>query len=123
MYGSMTGVPFLTYTPASFTSSSGLSSEARQSSRTAEANLLAALRHLRLQMNVVEDFERRHEINRCWEASDPQYQQAHQYSGQQHFVRAVEEIEGLVVQHMFELSKANLSSTGTFICSIVILNL
>ncbi|KAG2120252.1 hypothetical protein DEU56DRAFT_747007 [Suillus clintonianus] len=111
-YGNMTGVPFLTYTPASFTPSSGLNSEARQSSRTAEAELLAALRRLRLQMNVVEDFERRHGINRRWEVSDPHYQQAHQYSGQRRFVRAVEELEGLVVQRMFELSKANLSSTG-----------
>ncbi|KAG1772889.1 hypothetical protein EV702DRAFT_1201363 [Suillus placidus] len=112
MYGSMTGVLFLTYTPASFTSSSGLNSEARQSSRTAEAELLTALQCLRLQMNIVEDFECHHGINRHWEVTDPQYQQAHQYSGQRRFVQAVEELEGLVVQHMFELSKANLSSTG-----------
>ncbi|KAG1766881.1 hypothetical protein EV702DRAFT_980585 [Suillus placidus] len=95
-----------------FTPSSGLNSEARQSSRTAEAKLLAALRRLHLQMNVVEDFEHRHGINRRWEVSDPHYQEAHQYSGQRRFVRAVEELEGLVVQRMFELSKANLSSTG-----------
>jgi hypothetical protein len=74
-------------------------------------------------MNAIEDFECRHEINRHWEVSDPQYQQAHQYSGQQHFVYVVEEIEGLVVQCIFELSKVNLSSTDTFIFSIVILNL
>ncbi|KAG1723983.1 uncharacterized protein EDB91DRAFT_1240015 [Suillus paluster] len=111
-YGNMTGVPFLMYMPASFTSSSGLNSQAHQSSKSAEAELLAALRRLRLQMNVVEDFECQHGIDQCWEVSDPRYHQAHEYSGQRHFVRVVEELEGLVVQCMFELSKANLSGTG-----------
>jgi hypothetical protein len=116
----MTGVPFLTYTPASFTSSSGLTSQARRSSKNAEAELLAALRRLRLQMNVVEDFECRHGIDQRWEVSDPRYHQAREYSGQRHFVRVVEELEGLVVQRMFELSKANLSGTGIFICLIIV---
>ncbi|KAG2750988.1 hypothetical protein P692DRAFT_20727652, partial [Suillus brevipes Sb2] len=111
-YGSMTGVPFLTYMPASYTSSSGLTSQARRSSKNAEAELLATSRRLRLQMNVVEDFERRHGIDQRWEVSDPRYHQAREYSGQRHFVRVVEELEGLVVQRMFELSKANLSGTG-----------
>ena len=35
-----------------------------------------------------------------------------EYSQQRQFIRAVEELENLVVQRLFELSKANLASTG-----------
>ena len=34
------------------------------------------------------------------------------YSRHRHFIRAVEELENLVVQRLWELSKANLASTG-----------
>ncbi|KAG1800507.1 uncharacterized protein BJ212DRAFT_1450167 [Suillus subaureus] len=47
-----------------------------------------------------------------WIPSDPQYVQALEYSSQQHFIRVVEELEGLVVQYLFKLSKVNLSGTG-----------
>lgn len=66
-------------------------------------------------MNVVEDFERHHGISECWMPSDPHYVQALEYSGQRRFIRVVEELEALVVQRLFELSKANLSGTGTII--------
>jgi len=35
-----------------------------------------------------------------------------EYSQHREFIRAVEELENLVVQRLFELSKANLASTG-----------
>ncbi|KAG1863272.1 hypothetical protein DFJ58DRAFT_715177 [Suillus subalutaceus] len=40
-----------------------------------------------------------------------EYTPALEYSHERHFVRTVEEVEGLVIQHLFELSKANLSGT------------
>ncbi|KAG1883462.1 hypothetical protein F4604DRAFT_1879073 [Suillus subluteus] len=109
-YGSVTSVPFLTYTPASFTQS-GLNAATRDSSRAIEAELALALRRLQLQMNVVDDFERRHGINERWVSSDPWYIQAHEYCSQRCFTWVIEELEGLVVQRLFELSKANLSGT------------
>lgn len=42
----------------------------------------------------------------------PQYQDAVKYVKNREFIRAVEVLEGLVVQRLFELSKANLASTG-----------
>ncbi|KAG1883627.1 hypothetical protein F4604DRAFT_1878911 [Suillus subluteus] len=110
-YGSVTSVPFLTYTPASFMQS-GLNAATRDSSRAIEAELASALRRLQLQMNVVDDFERCHGINEHWVSSDPWYIQAHKYCSQCRFTRVIEELEGLVVQRLFELSKANLSGTG-----------
>ncbi|KAG2745458.1 hypothetical protein P692DRAFT_201653893, partial [Suillus brevipes Sb2] len=59
-----------------------------------------------------DDFERRHGINERWVSSDPQYIQAREYCSQRRFTRVVEELEGLVIQRLFELSKANLSGTG-----------
>ena len=47
-----------------------------------------------------------------------------EYSRQRQFIRAVEELENLVVQRLFELSKANLASTGevaTLLCSKVLI--
>ena len=35
-----------------------------------------------------------------------------EYSQRRQFIRVVEELENLVVQRLFELSKANLASTG-----------
>ncbi|KAG1760151.1 hypothetical protein EDD22DRAFT_848692 [Suillus occidentalis] len=72
-YGGMTSVPYLTYTPADFSPSSGLNASTRQQSKTAEAQRLSVLRRYQLQIN---------------------------------------ELEGLVIQCLFELSKANLAGTG-----------
>ncbi|KAH7917652.1 hypothetical protein BV22DRAFT_1108532 [Leucogyrophana mollusca] len=111
MYGSVTTSPFLTYTPAEFTSS-GLNSSARQGSKAAEAERASAHRKLALQMNVVDDLERRHGITERWTSSHPEWVKAADYIKRRHFIRAVEELEGLVVQRMFEHSKVNLAGTG-----------
>lgn len=41
-----------------------------------------------------------------------EYVEMHEYSQHHQFIRAVEELKNLVVQRLFELSKANLASTG-----------
>ncbi|KAG2068117.1 hypothetical protein BDR04DRAFT_1025409, partial [Suillus decipiens] len=64
-----------------------------------------------LQMNIVDDFECHHGINEHWVSSDPQYIQAYEYCSQRCFTQVIEELEGLVIQHLFELLKANLSGT------------
>ncbi|KAG2743374.1 hypothetical protein P692DRAFT_201841821 [Suillus brevipes Sb2] len=111
-YGSVTSVPFLTYTPANFTHTSGLNSNTRNSSKVFETEYTSALRKYELQLNVVEDFEQRHGIRERWTPHQPDYVQAVQYSQERHFIRSVEELEGLVVRRLFEMSKANLAGTG-----------
>jgi hypothetical protein len=48
-----------------------------------------------------------------------EYTLALEYSCERHFVRTVEELEGLVIQRLFALSKANLAGTGLVISFIV----
>lgn len=114
MYGSITSVPFLTYTPADFTRTSGLNAGARDGSKAFEAEHASTLRRYELQLNVVEDFERRHGITERWSMDHPEYIQAVSYSQERQFIRSVEELEGLVVRRLFELSKANLAGTGMY---------
>ncbi|KAG1767336.1 hypothetical protein EV702DRAFT_980110, partial [Suillus placidus] len=47
-----------------------------------------------------------------WTPECPEYMTALKYFHERRFVRVVEELEGLVVQCLFELSKANLAGTG-----------
>jgi hypothetical protein len=84
----------------------------RNSSKVFETEYASALRKYELQLNVVEDFERRHGIRERWTPHQPDYVQAVQYSQERHFIRSVEELEGLVVRCLFEMSKANLAGTG-----------
>ncbi|KAG1880935.1 hypothetical protein F4604DRAFT_1879866 [Suillus subluteus] len=52
-------------------------------------------------------FEHCHGIGKHWIASDPRYVQALEYSSQWCFIRVVEELEGLVVQRLFELNQTH----------------
>lgn len=63
-------------------------------------------------MNVVLDLERRLSVETRWTPNDVEYQQASAYLTNRRFVRAVEQLEGLVVQRLFELAKSNLAGTG-----------
>ncbi|KAG1842557.1 hypothetical protein F4604DRAFT_1938762 [Suillus subluteus] len=108
----VTSVPFLTYTPASFMQTLGLNASAQRQSRAVKAECLSALRKYELQMNIVNDFERQNGINEHWTTAHPGYTQALEYGCKHHFIRTVEQVEGLVVQCLFEFSKANLANTG-----------
>jgi hypothetical protein len=108
------------YTPANFTRTSGLNATARNDSRAFESEHASALCKYELQLNVVEDFERRHSITERWLPHDPKYMQAVRYSQERQFICSVEELEGLVVQRLFELSKANLAGTGRQLLDIEI---
>ncbi|KAG1771378.1 hypothetical protein EV702DRAFT_1181467 [Suillus placidus] len=87
---------FASYTPSSFMPDSGLSQDALHATKQGHAARRAAERRLQVQISVVEDIED---------------QMSHQ------FICAVEDLEGLIVQRMFELSKANLASTAIVKCS------
>ncbi|KAI0043066.1 hypothetical protein FA95DRAFT_1631889 [Auriscalpium vulgare] len=72
----------------------------------------SAHRKLLLAQNVADDLERRLAIEERWTPERPEYIAVRDYIGKRKFIRAVETLEGLVVQRLFELAKANISGTG-----------
>lgn len=112
----MTQVPFLNYTPAQFSSASGLKDGVRQCANVVTAEYNSALRRYQLQLNAVEHFERVNNIAQRWTPDHPDYVASVQYVKHRAFIRVVEELEGVIVQRLFELAKANLASTGRFLC-------
>ncbi|KAG1853525.1 hypothetical protein F4604DRAFT_1686334 [Suillus subluteus] len=115
-YGSVTTVQFLTYTPVDFTPTHGLQKEKQAFTRAREAERHAAHRKLVLEMNVVDDIERRMGITERWQPQDTKYQEGLAYLTNRQFIRAIEQLQGLVVQRLFELAKANIAGMGYKLC-------
>ncbi|KAG1751317.1 uncharacterized protein EDB91DRAFT_1078128 [Suillus paluster] len=111
-YGSITTVQFLTYTPADFTPSHGLQKNQQVFARAREAEHHAAHRKLVLEMNIVDDIERRMGITARWQPQDAKYQEGLAYLTNRQFICSVEQLQGLVIQRLFELAKANIAGTG-----------
>jgi len=61
---------------------------------------------------VADDLEHRLGIEERWKPEDVEYQRVMKYIKDRKFIRTIDELEGLVVQRLFELSKANLAGTG-----------
>ncbi|KAI0309118.1 hypothetical protein OF83DRAFT_1072544, partial [Amylostereum chailletii] len=94
----------------SFQSLSNARTRALQSERA------KAERRLDVAMTAVDSVERLLGITERWIPSHPEYIKTEEYIKQRNYIRAVEELEGLVVQRLVELSKANMSGTGNYIC-------
>ncbi|KIM59746.1 hypothetical protein SCLCIDRAFT_27138 [Scleroderma citrinum Foug A] len=112
---------FLLYNQSSFTPGSGLSHMASAATRQSHAARCAAERRFRSQRDKVEDLEDQLGIEPTarWTPEHREYVEMLEYSQQCQFIRAVEDLEHLIVQHLFELSKANLASTGeSSLCAI-----
>ncbi|KAG1888655.1 hypothetical protein F4604DRAFT_1877215 [Suillus subluteus] len=110
-YGSITSVQFLSYAPADFTQNSGLRKGPQAVTKAREAERRAAHNKLALEMNTALDLERQLDLTKRWTPHDPQYQEALEYLNNRRFIRVVQHLEGLVVQRLFELAKANLAGT------------
>lgn len=63
-------------------------------------------------MSRVCDFEALLNIEQRWSPESPQYKKTVKYIGERKYRRALDELERLVVQRMFELEKAGLASTS-----------
>lgn len=111
-YGAITTVQFQSYTPADFVVNGSLSQDQRTMSRVREAEQKAALQKLQLAINVTNDIERRMGIMERWTPECNQYKSASAYLNNHQFIHAVDKLEGLVVQQLFELSKSHLAGTG-----------
>jgi len=103
------------YSSTSFTPDSGLSHVASQATKQGHAARRSAERKLQSQTNIVEELEASLGIEMRWTPQSAKYQEVLEYARRCQFIRTVEDLEGLVVQRLFELSKANLSSTGKFL--------
>lgn len=57
-------------------------------------------------------------VSERWTPESPQWQVAEKYNKMQEFQLAVDKLEALVVQRLFELTNANLSGTGMLQFSI-----
>ena len=93
---------------------SGLSHAASTATKRSHAARRAAERRVSSQQDRVEDIEEQLgiELAHRWTPDRREYVEMLDYSRHHHFIRAVEELENLVVQRLWELSKANLASTG-----------
>jgi hypothetical protein len=109
---------FVSYSSTSFTPDSGLSYAASQATKQGHAARRSAERKLQNQTNVVEELEASLGIETRWTPQSTKYQEILEYTKRRQFIHAVEDLEGLVVQRLFELSKANLLSMGQFFSSI-----
>ena len=66
---------------------------------------------LQKELHAMED---RLDIAKRWTPDNPEFQHATRYSQIHTFQRAIDKLEGLVVQRLFELNKANVSQTGEY---------
>ncbi|KAG1745399.1 uncharacterized protein EDB91DRAFT_1049934, partial [Suillus paluster] len=107
---------FLTYTPADFTPSHDLQKNQQVFARAREAECHAAHRKLVLEMNVVDDIEHHMGITARWQPQDAKYQEGLAYLTNRRFIRSIEQLQGLVIQRLFELAKANIAGTGYKLC-------
>src|SRR5882672_1680710 len=60
----------------------------------------------------LQSVEERLQVGERWTPDSPEYQSASKYLCIQTYQRAIDKLEGLVVQRLFELTKANVSQTG-----------
>ncbi|KAI0249685.1 hypothetical protein BJV78DRAFT_1129325, partial [Lactifluus subvellereus] len=109
---SLSDASFVNYTSQDFTAAGNLSQATRADVKTLEAERARIHRRLLAHMNHADETERQLKVETRWSPDDPRYVDALAYVNNRTFIRAVEHLEGLVVQRLFELSKANLASTG-----------
>ncbi len=65
------------------------------------------------------DIEVRLCIEKRWEPQDQQYIEVLQYSNQRQYHRALDNLQKLVVQRLFELQKLNLAGTDKLVTALV----
>ncbi|KAI6095765.1 hypothetical protein F5141DRAFT_1068074 [Pisolithus sp. B1] len=93
-YGSVTQVPYLTYTPTEFTSTASLNESAWQGTNPINAEYASMLQKYWLQLNIMAKFECQYNIINCWTPLHHEYINACEYMKHHAFIHTVEELEG-----------------------------
>ncbi|EIM82093.1 uncharacterized protein STEHIDRAFT_85498, partial [Stereum hirsutum FP-91666 SS1] len=73
----------------------------------AERKRELAMSRFLLHQQAVFDFEFRLKVAKRWEPTDPKYKEIEEYIKKRDFYQALNKLQGLVVQRLFELQKAN----------------
>ena len=102
---------FVNFTGADFLNRN-ISQLSQATAKLLEAEQARAHRWLIIHMNHADETERQLGVEERWTCEDPWYVDALTYISNRAIIRAVEHLEGLVVQRLFELSKANLATMG-----------
>ncbi|TFY68930.1 hypothetical protein EVJ58_g720 [Rhodofomes roseus] len=111
-------IDFLNMLPADYSSfvvpETGTADYYAQASRTQkiEAKRLYAEERQRVLLGDLVTMEARMEIKARWQPSDEEYIKTVKYIGERKYQRALDNLQRLVVQRLFELHKLNLSHTG-----------
>lgn len=105
---------FISFGTEDFTTGGNVTQSSNAKAKFLEAEQTRSHRRLIAHMSHADEIERRLKIEERWSAEDPRYLDALKYINNRMFIGAVERLEGLVVQRLFELSKANLATTGAF---------
>ena len=87
--------------------------------RRLESARRAATDGLLVSIRAIEDLEGKLNIGQSWTEDDPAYQEAERYLRRRDFHRALDKVQQLVVQRLFEMSKANIAGMGNVILSIL----
>ncbi|KAI0059962.1 hypothetical protein BV25DRAFT_1918089 [Artomyces pyxidatus] len=73
---------------------------------------LHAFENLEVLQEMVHHFEQKHGITRRWEPESEDWKVGAKYLATRDYQKALDKLEGLVVQRLFELAKMGLSGTG-----------
>lgn len=77
-----------------------------------EAERRAAQEQLQVAIQATSGFEAKMGLMRPWSECDPEYQATLKYIQQREYHRALDKLQRLVIQRLFELSKANVIGMG-----------
>ena len=109
---------FINFGTEDFTTVGNLTQSSNASTKVLEAEQTRSHRRLLAHMNHADEIERQLKIKERWSEEDPHYLDALKFINNWTFIGAVERLEGLVMQRLFELSKANLAGTGAYFLNI-----
>ena len=87
--------------------------------RRLESARRAAMDKMMVAIDAVHDLEVKLNIKQTWTEDDPEYQDAAWYLQHRDFHHALDCVQQLVVQRLFEMSKANIAGMGNIVLSIL----
>ena len=80
--------------------------------RRKEALRRHALENYEKDLKCVQEFEKKLNISARWRPGDVEWQSAGQLVANREYQQALDQLEGLIVAQIFELSKMNRAGTG-----------
>lgn len=82
--------------------------------RKAETTRRVAGEKRDLLLNEIVALELKMGISRRWQPADPEYVEANRYTNERKYHRALDNLQRLVIQRLFELNKLNIAATGMY---------